>query len=517
MAYRSSRTDLSERDYAHRRAPVREYDDDISDRVDRTPAFLREEVRRADVGPLVLRAREVETVDRRRARTPSPQVRYRERFVEREVDRPPVRFVERSPSPPPRVQVIERVERRERERSPTPDRERELIRLRIERERQKERTPSPSPSPPPPQPQVIRGPTIEREVITHWRDIDHGMVRAKPPTPPPAPRRVPSRAPSRARERETDIDIDISRNETDIDIRQRTRSRSRPRSQSRPRERPRPLTRPSYDDDDLVIVRNRDKLKVTDTPRRRAHSAAPRPEWDDEAEYITSKIDSRGRMGEAYHGATKDWTIVDVPPGTERVKMDGVGGGGAEVTWQRYNGVRRSKFIPEREDSPSSSLVPAPVLSEPPRESSRERLSVQIYDSKRRDRELEVEEVRDRRISIRDGDRHQTRKRDGMWTEITKDLVNREAIDRLGYDYEETEWFFYVMQYLRYEDVLELVDLTEDIRRARKRRSTREYEEDRYGYHRRHHHRHTPWDKADDERIVEREVIYDSAPPRFYR
>ncbi|KAI0402431.1 hypothetical protein F4802DRAFT_368921 [Xylaria palmicola] len=518
MAYRNSRSDLSERDYAHRRAPVRDYEDDLSDRMDRTPAFLREDARRTEAGPLVLRSREVETVDRRRPRSPSPQIRYRERFIERErekapsplPERRPVRFIERSPSPPPaRVQVVERIERRQRERSPTPDRERELIRLRIERERRKEKTPSPSPSPsPPPQPQFIRGPTIEREVITHYRDIDHGMIRAKPPTPPPPPRR----APSRTREHETDIDIDISNNETDIDIRRRTRSRSRARSQSRPRERPRPLPRPSYDDDDLIIVRNRDRLKVTDVQRRRAHSAAPRPDWDDEAEYITSKIDSRGRMGEARHGATKDWTIVDVPPGTERVKMDGVGGGGAEVTWQRYNGVRRSKFIPELEESPA----PAPALPEPPRESSRERLSVQIYDSKHRDREVEIEEVRDRRISIRDGDRPQARKRDGMWTEITKDLVNREAIERMGYDYEETEWFFYVMQYLRYEDVLELVDLTEDIRRARRRRA-REYEEhDHFVFNRRHHHRHAPWDKADDERIVEREVVYDSAP-RYYR
>lgn len=37
-----------------------------------------------------------------------------------------------------------------------------------------------------------------------------------------------------------------------------------------------------------------------------------------------------------------------------------------------------------------------------------------------------------------------------MWTEVTKDLVVREAIDELGYDYEETEQFFYVMQYLKY-------------------------------------------------------------------
>ncbi|KAI0534369.1 hypothetical protein GGR58DRAFT_61211 [Xylaria digitata] len=516
MAYRNSRTELSERDYAHRRAPVREYDDDPSDRVDRTPAFLREE-RRAEAGPLVLRSREVETVDRRRPRSPSPQIRYRERIVDRErvpsplPERRPVRFIERSPSPPPaRVQIVDRVERRTRERSPTPDRERELIRLRIERERQRERTPSPSPSPSPPPPQVIRGPTIEREVITHYRDIDHGMVRVKPPTPPPAP--APRRAPSRTRERETDIDIDISHNETDIDIRRRTRSRSRPREQSRPR--PRPQHRPSYDDDDIILVRNKDKLKVAET-RRRAHSAAPRPEWDDEAEYITGKIDARGRMGEAWNGATKDWTIVDVPPGTERVKMDGVGGGGAEVTWQRYNGVRRSKFIPERDESPVGGAVVA--LREPAQDSSRERLSVQIYDSNRPEREVEVEEVRDRRISIRDGERPLAKKRDDMWTEITKDLVNREAIERMGYDYEETEWFFYIMQYLRYEDVLELTDLTEDIRRARRRRAREKEEHDHYTFSRRHHgHKHLPWDRADDERVVEREFIYDSGS-RHYR
>lgn len=37
-----------------------------------------------------------------------------------------------------------------------------------------------------------------------------------------------------------------------------------------------------------------------------------------------------------------------------------------------------------------------------------------------------------------------------MWTEITKDLVVREAIEELGYEYEETKQFFYIMDYLRY-------------------------------------------------------------------
>lgn len=37
-----------------------------------------------------------------------------------------------------------------------------------------------------------------------------------------------------------------------------------------------------------------------------------------------------------------------------------------------------------------------------------------------------------------------------MWTEITKDLVSEEAIKQVGYEYEDTEEFYYVMEYLRY-------------------------------------------------------------------
>ncbi|KAH8661937.1 hypothetical protein BX600DRAFT_437371 [Xylariales sp. PMI_506] len=514
-----------------RRAPVREYEEtDISIRErDRTPAFLREEPRR-EAGPLVLRTREVETIDRRRPRSPSPvrekeqivirrrsvspapRERSRTRIVEWEkdtVERRP-RFIERSPSPPD-VQVDTRIIERRRERSPTPVGERE-IRI-IERERP--RPPSPLPSPPPPPPQVIRGPTIEREVITHYRDIDHGverLYREKAPSPP---------RPARVKERETDIGIYTSRNETEIDIHKRARSRSRPR------ERPKPALRPSYYDDEVIVKSDRDRLRVDiEHDTRRSRSAAPpkRSEYEDEAEYITSKIDSRGRMGEAWHGATKDWTIVDVPPGTERVKMDGVGGGGAEVTWQRYNGVRRSKFIPEREGTVVSSS--STTISEPVRESGGDRLSVQIYDkhrdrSRSRDHSVAVEDIHDTRISIRDRDhrgrgRGRVKKQQEMWTEITKDLVVREAIEQLGYEYEETEWFFYVMEYLRYEDVLELVNLSDVIRRSRRQRAHEiEYErETRERWDRRHRHRRSiGWD---DERVVEHEVIYDRKPVRGY-
>ncbi|KAK8016246.1 hypothetical protein PG993_014435 [Apiospora rasikravindrae] len=479
------------------RAPVREYEDteiSIRDRESRTPAFLRDEGRRPEAGPMVLRAREIETVDRRRPRSPSP-VHVHERYIERERERSPAppsmamerrpRFMERerSPSPGTMVRVDHREMVRRRERSPTPERERERIRII----------------------QLIRGPTIEREVITHYRDIDHAH----------RPRRRHPR-PSRTMDRETDIDIYTSRGETEIDISRRNRSRSRPRE----RPRPEPAKRPSYYDDEVLVQSNRNRLHVDiDHGHRRAQSAAPerRPDYGDEADYITGKIDSRGRMGEAWNGATKDWSIIDVPPGTERVQMDGVGGGSAEVTWQRYNGVRRSKFVPERDGT----VVSGSGANEPV--SDRDRLSVQVYDSHRdksRDRDI-VEDIHDTRISIRDRERRPRKKEQDMWTEITKDLVVREAIEKCGYEYEETEWFFYVMQYLRYEDVLELVNVSDQIRRARRERAKEiEWErESRDRWERRHRHRRSMGrDKYDDERerIVEHEVIYDRAPVRGY-
>ncbi|KAH6694154.1 hypothetical protein F5X68DRAFT_49344 [Plectosphaerella plurivora] len=166
-----------------------------------------------------------------------------------------------------------------------------------------------------------------------------------------------------------------------------------------------------------------------------------RGRMDDEERYIASRIDSRGRMGEAWNGATKDWTIVDVPPGTERVRMGGGGSGATEVTWQRYNGVRRTQFIPERDE---------------------------------------------------------------MWTEITKDLVCREALMECRYEFEETAEFFYVMKYLKYDNVLELIQITEGIRRERRNKE----------YWERDHRQRPKYDERVSERVSEREVIYDNTRMR---
>ena len=248
--------------------------------------------------------------------------------------------------------------------------------------------------------------------------------------------------------------------------------------------------------------------------RRRSPSVGPRREYvpparydfrDDrvvreEAEYYNRRAQERSFPGEAYHGATRDWAIVDVPPGTERVQMDGIGGASQEVTWQRYNGVRRSKFMPDGGDD---FAVVGPQDFGPP--------------------------DRRRYVGMHD-------KRENMWTEITKDLVVKEALEQAGYDFEETEYFYYVIAYLRYvscrivmfpfmglltasqEDVRRLVELSEDIRTARRERIREmEWEE-----------RHPapkmlppppgppPRQDWDEERIVEREVVYDGRPTRRY-
>ncbi|KAK0729996.1 hypothetical protein B0H67DRAFT_478186 [Lasiosphaeris hirsuta] len=502
---------------------------------DRLPSFLREE-RRPEQGPLVLRQREVETVERRR-RSPSP-VRVREaRIITRARSvSPPQRMRSRSRAPD-----LERLRTRilERDRSSSPEPDRERVRtttriidrahspsptrehIRIIKREQESRRPSPSPSPPP---QVIKGPVVEREVITHYTDVNHGMIDARPRSPPPQPRR---------RERDTEIDIYTSRNETEVDIhkhssRNRGRSVSRPRSYSR--ERPSPHIQ-SYDEEVLVSADRRHLHVDIDARRstsrvRRAHSAAPIfHDQDDEAREITERIDSRGRMGEAKQGITKDWTIVDVPPGTERVRMDGAGGASAEVTWQKYSGVRRSKFIPDRDERStvvsSSTSLSDREYRDSPRES---RLSVSIYDKQDRgDKEIDI--VADRRMSIHRQTASPAPRRNEMWTEITKDLVIREAIEELGYEYEETEWFFYIMTYLRYEDVLQLVQLSDAVRRARKDRVheiqwEREYRDEWDREYRHHHHSHSHGRHRPrfEEHIVESEVAYETGrPSRSYR
>ncbi|KAF9701020.1 hypothetical protein EKO04_000975 [Ascochyta lentis] len=372
----------------------------------------------------------------------------RDRSVER--DSLVIRNRERSlPPPSSRGELVARereefVVRRPREQSRGP-REREVVKDEIVIRRMEERSPSPEPLPPPPPPPPapepeIRPPIIQ-EIITHHRHIDHGVERARSPTPPPPPPAPPSPP------RNERIEIEINRRET--------------RKGGRSTE---------FEELDIEIDRSRSRNHDFEVrarspsfspPRRRYTAPAPTDsEFEMEADYYNRKALERAYPGEAWNGATTDWTIIDVPPGTKRVQLDGIGGGSQEVTWQRYNGVRRSKFISADDEHVTDILNQGPVKS----------------------------------------------KKKDMWTEVTKDLVLREAIDGMGYRCEESDDFFYIMEYLRYEDVLHLVEISDEIRRKRKSR-IREIEFEREEIRR-------P-SSAYDDRYYEHEVSFDSRRSRY--
>ena len=285
---------------------------------------------------------------------------------------------------------------------------------------------------PPQEPQIINAPAIHQEVITHHRHIDHGYEVAiptrprvierppSPPSPPLAPLPPPTRERARSEER-----IEISRTQTrngrteneDIIIDRREGGRpASPRSVA-PYNPPPPAREPYYE-----------------PPAPRRDYRGYDRDLQEEAEYYNARAMDRAYIGEGHHGSTRDWAIVDVPPGTNRVAMDGAGGAHQEITWQRYNGVRRSKFMPDGFDEgydgaltrPAPLPAPAPAPLPPPGPLP----SAGGEIGRRYGRERDPKE--------------------GMWTEITKDLVVKEAIQEMGYEFEETDDFYYIISYLRY-------------------------------------------------------------------
>lgn len=141
----------------------------------------------------------------------------------------------------------------------------------------------------PPQVPIIR-PLILQEVITHHRHIDHGIELAPRTVTVPAPR---------------------------------------------------PAT--------FTVVRRHVHTKAhvhaTTTRASVSHRDPVGADIAREADYYNRRIQERSHGGEARDGATRDWGLVDVPPGTEKVLMKGAGGGAQEISWDQYKGERRGKFI----------------------------------------------------------------------------------------------------------------------------------------------------------------------------
>jgi len=124
---------------------------------------------------------------------------------------------------------------------------------------------------------------------------------------------------------------------------------------------------------------------------------------------LVSTQEARGSGILASYGdqGSQDWTVVDVPPGTRRVTVE-PGSGPTEINWKEERSVRRTRAT-------------------------------------------------------------QSETQGELWTEVTKDLVTAEALQEFGYQYEETEYFIYIFEYLHRDQIQDLIELTKDIRRERVR------------------------------------------------
>jgi len=401
------------------------YDDDVVSRKSYRPPPPRSR-HEAEREEIIIRREEIDDV-RSRA-PPPPRSRYEDMALARPLSHERSRG--RSHSSASEEEII--IRREEREGRGRDTSRQEIIIRRSSHSRSPSpaasvstrpppvRTPDPTPPPPPP---IVYAPQIHQEVITHHRHIDHGYeVRQpiyapprppSPPSPPPPPPPAPVRQRSPVRERSEER-IEIRRS----DIRNGRREEA-----------------------DIIISRN-ERTQSLGPPARRQerdefreevdYSSSRRPAWeeqhiDEEAEYYNERARSRGYPGEAYRGATRDWGLVDIPPGTRRVRMDGAGGGAQEISWKRYDGDRRAQFYPDGEDEgyTTDPQRPAPRPMRQP------------------EPEPEPPTIGPRYGARRDP-------KDGLWTEITKDLVVKEAIKEMGYEYEETDDYYYIFKYMQY-------------------------------------------------------------------
>ena len=114
------------------------------------------------------------------------------------------------------------------------------------------------------------------------------------------------------------------------------------------------LSRQDYEEKDNRLP---SKPQQTEAPQGEGRWAQPKnvatEGWDDndreileEVEYYNKRVLERARPGEAYLGVLKDWSLIDLPPGTRLVTMQSAGGAAQKISWQKYDGCRRMEFLP---------------------------------------------------------------------------------------------------------------------------------------------------------------------------
>lgn len=381
----------------------------------RTPGFLRDDYGRSkDPGTMILRAREREDIEfRARRRTPSPELRKEKEAIVIRRDRS-----ESKPAP-----VRRRDESRERE---------EIIIRREERDA-------------PPSRRSRKHAEEEREEIIIRRDEKEAPVRRS------------ARAPPRYEDEERE-EIIIRREERDS---RPSRMVSRPISHERARSRA--VSDVSHSDDEIIIRRSeregRDgrKKETEEILIRRSEqsrSPSPVPSARPELEPVPPPV-------------------VYAPPIHQEV-----------ITHHRHVDHGYEVQVPTR----YVSRPPSPPSPPPPparaRAHSEERIEIRRSDVKN-GRRTEEDIIIDRhehdtdarslvRNDFRDRDEIEISRtryeddyqqspggigprygkhrdpRDGLWTEVTKDLVVKEAIEQMGYEYEENDDFYYIFRYMKY-------------------------------------------------------------------
>ncbi|PNS17997.1 SAC3 family protein 1 [Sphaceloma murrayae] len=509
-------------------------------RAPRQPDFLREDYNRPTAGALVVTEKvkeyerergksDVSVIGSRRGGAPPPDrvvkedIVIKERIRDDRSDSGKSRRSTVSRAPPyPRDDGIPdgaRVEYRERvAERPYREVEEEDI---IIRTRGRDISPPPGPrrdySPPPRRKDFVEGSEVQFRPRRHEVEREEIVIREGRP-PPPIEREVERHelvvrereSPPRRYERTVEID--------EIDIRERERSRPPPRTRSigppiaREREefvfRRRPSPSPPSTEREQIIIRRRE---VSPPPAPIPRTPTPEPEPIILRDPSPEPIPLQYRPPVIQHIYTHHHHIDH---GIERAP--------SPVHLQ---------LAPPRSPTPPPPAIPPPA----PVKAKEESLEIEIRrrgtrngGDKYYERDIIVDRERDtfdrvredmqvarrRSVSSRPS-RHDDIRRDSgprlrrdMWTEVTKDLVIKEAIERQGYDYEETDKFFYVIEYLKYEDVLRLVEISEDLKRERRERL-----------------KDKKWIKEDSdrasitgggsryderERIVEHEHIYDS-------
>jgi hypothetical protein len=185
-------------------------------------------------------------------------------------------------------------------------------------------------------------------------------------------------------------------------------------------------TKDYYDDNVSVYERDSRRSSVTSLGGTRRHRRRHRHRDSDgiTRQYTHTEIDVRDDLtsvsrnnirrdydeessvsrSRRYDDNQSDWTLIDVPPGTRKITL--------EADERGFSGP----------DVSSATNMRMMGLN-----ASESQTSISRSRGVRRSKGSSTE----------------------LWTEVTKDLITRDAIEEMGYPYEETDSFYYIFEYLQ--------------------------------------------------------------------